>query len=397
VSGAAGVPPRRVLFVHQSADLYGSDRVLLDIVRALVQAGGEAIVALPAEGPLVGELRRGGAEVHRLGDDGVLKLSRAALSAGGLLRLAAALPRVLRALDRCVAGRRVDLVHSNTLAVLAGAWWARWRRVPHVWHVHEIVERPRLAARALPWLVSRAATAVACNSQATHGWLSAAQPALVGRSRVVWNGVAAAGTQPVGEVAELAHEFRPAGTRVAVGLVGRINRMKGQLLLLEAAELLYARGVDGFSIVFVGSTPVGQEEHLDRLRERIVASPLRERVVERGFLYDLGAAYAALDMVCVPSTEAEAFGLVAVEAMAASLPVVAARIGGLPEIVLHGQTGLLHAPGDAAALADALQPLIADTQLRSTYGSAGRLRYEREFTTGVMCDRMLALMKDVAA
>ena len=196
MSAASSASPGRVLFVHQSSDLYGSDRVLLDIAQAVAQAGGDPIVVLPGEGPLVQALQSRDIEVHCVGTLQVLKLSRASMTASGALRLAAAVPASLAALDRCVRGRHVDLVHSNTLAVMAGALWARTHGVRHLWHVHEIVEQPRVAARAFPWLVRWLADTVVCNSNATKRWLVQSQPALASRSTVVWNGVSAAATPP---------------------------------------------------------------------------------------------------------------------------------------------------------------------------------------------------------
>jgi glycosyltransferase involved in cell wall biosynthesis len=393
---SSNASPGRVLFVHQSSDLYGSDRVLLDIAQAVAQAGGEPVVALPGDGPLPQALRSIGVEVHSLTSAQVLKLSRTSMTAGGALRLLAAVPSALAALDRCVGGRHVDLVHSNTLAVLGGALWARRHGVRHLWHVHEIVERPRLAARAFPWLLRGLADAVVCNSHATRYWLTESQPTLAARSKVVWNGVGAttlSTADSVGSTAlqALRRHFRPAGARLAIGLVGRINRMKGHHLLLDAAERLSSLGFNGFSIVFVGSPPPGQEVFLSQLQARIAHSPLRDRVVVQPYMEHVAPAFAALDIVCVPSTEAEAFGLVAVEAMAAGRPVVAARIGGLPEVVLDGETGSLHAPGDAEALATHLQDLLADPQLRHDFGLAGLARFQREFTVGAMSARMLAL------
>jgi len=382
--------PGRILFVHQSSDLYGSDRVLLDIAEAVTNAGGEPIIALPGEGPLPEALRSRNIEVHVLTDAKVLKLSRASLTPAGALRLAAAIPSALAALDRCVGARRIDRVHSNTLAVLGGALWALRRGVRHLWHVHEIVERPRYAAIAFPWLLRHLADDVVGNSNATREWLVHEQPRLAARSKVVWNGASTAEAQAnETEALALHRQFRPNGARLAIGLVGRINRMKGHALLIEAAESLWARGFGDFSVVFVGSPPSGQDIFLTQLQERIAASPLRDRIVVQGYMDQVAPAYAALDIVCVPSTEAEAFGLVAVEAMAAGRPVVAARIGGLPEVVLDGETGYLHHPGDARALAARLQDLLTDPQRRRDFGLAGLARFQSEFTVGAMSERML--------
>jgi glycosyltransferase involved in cell wall biosynthesis len=390
----AGRPGPRVLFVHQASDLYGSDRVLLEIAHALRQAGGEPIVVLPEGGPLVAALLARGIETHPVPPAQVGKLVRSALTPAGLWRLLRALPGCLRTLDACVAGRRVDWVHSNTLAVLGGAWWAARRGVRHVWHVHEIVARPCLAAQGLPWLVQAGADSVVCNSHATQRWLVGAAPALGDRTRVIWNGVPDPPPHRHNdtEMAALRGRFRPTGTRLAVGLVGRINRMKGHEQLLAAAEWLNARGTSDFSIVFVGSPPPGQPQHLQRLRERIARSSVAARVVLQGFMPEPQAAYAALDIVCVPSTEPEAFGLIAVEAMAAGRAVIASRTGGLPEVVVDGQTGYLHARGDPLALAQRLAALLEDGPRRLAFGRAGRQRYEAEFELATMTRQWLDLL-----
>jgi glycosyltransferase involved in cell wall biosynthesis len=374
--------PRRVLLVHQSADLYGSDRMLLAVAGWLRREGCEAIVMLPQGGPrgapLAAALRTRGVETHETPPHQVLRLARRDLSPMGLARLAAALAPAVRAIDRCLDGREVDLVYSSTLAVLAGALWSRLRRRPHLWHLHEIVQRPRLAAGLLAGLVARSADVVVCNSHATQHWLLARQPALAARCRVVWNGIER--PLPAPPDAALVAALRPAGARVAIGLVGRINRFKGQELLLDALERLHAQGERSFSLVYVGSAPAGQPEHERRLRERIAASPLAPRVVMHGFTPEPAPYCAALDIVCVPSLEAEGLGLAAIEAMAAGRPVVAADIGGLPEVVQHGRTGWLHPPGDAAALADRLRQLIHDPASRQAMGQQGLRRCGAEFT-----------------
>ena len=88
------------------------------------------------------------------------------------------------------------------------------------------------------------------------------------------------------------------------------------------------------------------------------------------------ALYQGADIAVVPSLWREPFGLVAVEAMAAGLPVVASDTGGLSDIVRPGQTGLLVPPGDAAALAAALETLLDDAALRARMGAAGRIQAE---------------------
>jgi glycosyltransferase involved in cell wall biosynthesis len=203
---------------------------------------------------------------------------------------------------------------------------------------------------------------------------------------VIWNGVHAPVQMDDDIVEEMRHRFRPGGSRLAIGLVGRINRWKGHHLLMDAVDILHAKGVDNFSLVFMGSPPPGQASFEIELRQRIARSPMRDNILVEAFTSEIWPAYAALDVICVPSTEPEPFGLVAVEAMAVGKPVLAARFGGLTEIVVDGTTGLTFEPRDANALADVLEKLLCDDALRNSLGCAGKKRFEVEFSVGRMTE-----------
>ena len=372
-----------IAFFHQSSDLYGSDRILLDLVASVQEAGGEAVVLLPDTGPLTEELAARNIEFHTLP---ILKLSRARLSLGGLFNLAREMLTVLPNYDHLFGSRRVDIVHSNTIAVLGGALWAHRRRIPHLWHVHEIVEHPRIAAWALPRLVNAMADRVVCTSNATSQWLLNVQPSLAGKMQVIWNGVHMPSPCDASATTQLHGRFRPAGARLAVGLVGRINRLKGHKLLMDAVDQLHDRGFHDFSLVFVGSAPPGQDIYLTQLEQRVARSPMRERIVTQGFTTNIWPAYAALDIVCVPSTEPESFGLVAAEAMAMGKPVIASRLGALTEVVVDGLTGITFTPRDTDALALALERLLRDDTLRESMGLAGRARVATELSVERMTE-----------
>lgn len=361
---------KTVLFVHQSADLYGSDKVLLDIAGGIRPYGFTPIVLLPTNGPLLERLQAAGIETHIVN---VAKLSRAAFSPAGLLRLPLEIATAIRCIDKIVAGRSIDVVHSNTLAVLGGAFWARWRRVPHIWHVHELIVAPKIARAGFPRLVAWLADKVMCNSRLTEKWMLDTQPSLRERTVMVWNGVER-GPSAIGQKVEAQQGA------IKVALVGRINRWKGQPLLVDAATRLWDRGVRNLGYVMVGSPPEGQENFLVSLRRLLAASPACDAIELKDFTDNVWSIWDACDIAVVPSTEPEPFGLVAIEAMAAGKPVIAAAHGGLLDIVADGETGILIPPNDADSLADAIEILAADPELRQRYGEAGRKRQEKLFS-----------------
>ncbi|MBK7643650.1 MAG: glycosyltransferase family 4 protein [Planctomycetes bacterium] len=363
-----------LLFFHASAELYGSDRTLLELVRRLDRARWRPVVALPRRGPLARELESAGVAVE-IGPVGTF--GRATLRPRGLLRAAHDLPESIAWARWLIRAQQASLVHTNTAVVLSGALAARAESVPHVWHVHEILERPRLVAGLLARTVSGLSQRVVCNSHATAANLSALFPPVAERCRVVHNGIPDFTRTPARAAARAALGIDPGDECVA--LVGRINHWKGQGLLLDACARLRARH-PRLRLLFCGDAPPGQPALLEALEARIAHSTLAERVLRLGFREDVEQVYAAADVVCVPSTLPEPFGLVAAEAMALERPVVAAAHGGLPEIVVEGETGLLVPPRDPEALARAIGSLLDDPARAAALGRAGRARQREHFS-----------------
>lgn len=366
-----------ILYVHQSADLYGSDRVLLALVGNLDKEKFTPIVLLPVDGPLRGELEAAGIECHVIA---ITRLARATLSARGLLKLPIDLIKSLRAINRVLADRKVNLVHTNTLAVLSAPLWARLHSVPHVWHVHEIIVNPVFVRKVYGYLLDWFADCIICVSHATKENLVQDRPTLTKRIEVVWNGFER--NTPVNKEAVFAYreQLKIRHSEVLVTLVGRINRWKGQTLLLEAANLLWQQNVRNIRYLFVGSAPDGQGHFLDALQQGINQSPAQAAFTVQGFTNSLSMVWDACDIAVIPSTEPEPFGMVALEAMAAAKPIVAANHGGLAEILITNETGFLVAPNNALELAEAIKQLAADASLREKMGCAGQTRYQSEFS-----------------
>jgi glycosyltransferase involved in cell wall biosynthesis len=173
--------------------------------------------------------------------------------------------------------------------------------------------------------------------------------------------------------------------------VGLLVEDKGILVLLEALALLKARGIV-FEAWLIGNF---YDKSIEcRARAMVSRGGLEEQVVFAGELRGerLLQGYADADIFCFPSFfAAESFGLVCVEAMRASLPVVATNWRGIPEVVEHGRTGLIVPPGVPEPLADALARLIGDPELRREFGRNGRERFLSHFTV----DRFRKGMDDV--
>jgi len=160
---------------------------------------------------------------------------------------------------------------------------------------------------------------------------------------------------------------------------------KGHAVLLAAAAGL-ASAAPRLRYVFCGEGR--QAEALAR-----AAAALDGAVEMVGFRRDVAACLAAADIVALPSLQ-EGLGVAALEAMAAGRPVVASRVGGLAEAVVHEETGLLVPPGDPTALAAALARLARDPDLRARLGAAGHARVLARYTATRMAEGTLACYED---
>jgi phosphatidyl-myo-inositol dimannoside synthase len=167
---------------------------------------------------------------------------------------------------------------------------------------------------------------------------------------------------------------RPSGERVVVLTVGRLHPRKGQLFIIEALQALPAADRARIEYWLVGGN--SKENYDERLRAAAKSSDLRVRFCGNVSDDELNHLYAHADIFAMTSIDhrhsVEGFGLVYLEAAAHGLPVVAHAVGGVPEAVVDGVTGLLVPPGDRAALTAAFAQLIADPARRGKLGAAGR-------------------------
>jgi N-acetyl-alpha-D-glucosaminyl L-malate synthase BshA len=137
---------------------------------------------------------------------------------------------------------------------------------------------------------------------------------------------------------------------------------------------------------------VGDGPEHERIRGLVRAAGLDEWVQFLGERTDLPSVLCGADLFLLPS-ETESFGLAALEAMSCGVPVIASRVGGVPEVVIDGETGLLAPVGDVAAMAAHVVRLLADAPLRARLGAAGRRRAETAFPLEATVGRYEALYR----
>lgn len=364
---------KNILFIHQSADLYGSDKTLLILLQHLDRSKFNPIVIIPVDGPLNIELDKIDVEVHIAP---VLKLYRNIFKPKNILKFFSEYKRAVKFLDSLNEKHHFDIIYSNTLAVLLGMIYAKKRNIRHIWHVHEIIVHPKIIANTFPKLLNKYADVIVCNSEATQDNLIQRTPCIKTKSIVIHNGVE---IQDQDKNAVLKEDFGFKVNDIVITLVGRINRLKGHKLVLTVF-LKYFSTQDNIKLLFVGSPVHGQENYLYEVEKFIEENHLEDKVKILSFTKNLNEIWKITDIALMPSTEAESFGLVAVEAMLAKKPVIGSNHGGVTEIIVQNETGLLFESNNDKALYEAIQQLIKDSDKRKSMGEKGFLRAKDIFS-----------------
>jgi phosphatidylinositol alpha-1,6-mannosyltransferase len=296
------------------------------------------------------------------------------------------------ALLRLLARRRYDIVQSHWLLPqgLTAGLAARLTGTRHIATAHGS-DVTALRASVFAWLkrlALRSADAVTVNSEATGHAVAALGPRIV-RPRLIPLGVDTGGAARPAAVAEFAQRFRH-GDGPLILFAGRLAAEKGACDLIEALPKILAALPDAMAVI-AGDGP--ERPSLEALAEtRGVGASLRFA----GWLNRsaLAAAMAAADMVVV-SSRREGQGLVALEAMAAGTPVIAADVGGLPETVRDDETGLLIPPEAPEALAGAVIRLAGDPDLSQRLAQAGGAMVRKTYSSAAAAEAFGALYQAV--
>ncbi len=392
-SASPNSKPITVLFLDHTAALSGGEIALLNLIQELDRKRFKPVVLLFSDGELRRKLEELGVEVRLMTlAESVVETRRDHLRRSALLRGRDVLRtvRFCTQLARTIRRIRPGVVHTNSLkSDLIGGAATRLARVPLIWHVRDRIAEdylPPKVARIFRALCRIIPTHIVVNSDATLETLQL-PPSLRGRATMVHDGCAV--DRPVSD--------GPADpTQPVIGIVGRISPWKGQDVFLRAAKLV-AEHCPEARFQVIGSAMFGEEAYEEKMRLLAAELEIADKVEWTGFRRDVPELMGRLTVVVHASTVPEPFGQVVIEAMAAGRPVVASDAGGVQEIVVHGESGLLALPGDAEAVSDCVVRLLRDPQLARSIGQGGRQRVERHFTIAQTARRMEAVFDKVLA
>lgn len=358
----------------------GVERGTVDVAAAVVAAGGRALVA-----------SAGGAQVHALARAEAEHLALPLDSKNPWVMYANAL-RLAKIIER----ENVDLVHARSRAPAWSAWLAARRTgTPFITTFHGTYTLGNPFKQRYNAIMGRGERVIAISRFiAEHVCRLYGVPS--SRMRVIHRGVDLArfdpGTISADRIIDLARRWRLPDGLPVVMLPGRLTRWKGQMVLIEAIAKLGRRDL---CCLLLGSDQ-GRRAYREELESRITELGLGGVIRVIDHCDDMPVAYMLADVVVSASTDPEAFGRVMVEGQAMGRPVIGSDHGGARETVIPGETGWLTPPGDASALAAAIDgALHLSAESRARLAEAAITHVRAHFTKEVMCAKTLAVYKEV--
>ena len=329
--------PRRVLYLAWAPFFSGAERALLLTLRSLDPARYAPYVLAGTEGEFAAQVRALGIPC----DVAALRPFDARHPVASTRSIASVLGAAIR--------HRVSLIHSNEVpSFQPGGHAAKVLRLPSVTHVRFFDH-----GQGYRWFLRTAPSEALFVSRnlMTHA-LSEAPAIFEARSEVLYDAVEPQDEWSDAERARVRGELGLPLDRTIVAMTGQIAEIKGIWDFVDAIALLAARG-DEPSFAVLGDDLKNGGKVRRAMEERIAALGLSSRVTFLGFRNDAPRIVQAFDIIAVPSHE-EPLGNATLEAMAAGRPVVGTRVGGIPEMIVEGETGLLVPRSDPMALADAI-------------------------------------------
>ena len=366
---------KRILYLHAGAEMYGADKVLLELIKGLDSKEFEAHVILPNDGVLVEALRQVGAKVSVL-DYPILR--RKYFNPKGIADYIRSYNFYAKQIALYAREHSIDMVHNNTAAVLEGIYLKRKLKLPLIWHVHEIIVKPKAISDFINMLMGRYADKIVTVSQAVANHIKQSPFIKDSQVEVIYNGVDNAVYYPM-DASSIREKFDIAQDALVIGMIGRVNAIKGQNDFIEAVEPLLEKNEQAVAFLAGGVFP-GEEWRLEELDKRIASSSVVSQIHRIDYYDKTSELYNMFDIFVLPSIKPDSLPTVVLEAMACSKPVVGYNNGGIAEMVVDDKSGCLVKPNRTQELSNAISLLLDSSEKREKFGRVGYQRQKELFS-----------------
>ncbi|WP_238902759.1 glycosyltransferase family 4 protein [Clostridium sp. YIM B02506] len=377
---------KKILYLHAGAELYGADIVLLELLKNLDKDKFTPYVILPSEGPLVEKLRGHNIWVKVM-EYPIIR--RKIFNILGLLKYIKDYFIYSSKIKAIVKHEKINIIHTNTAAVLEGIFIKRMLKIPLIWHIHEIIVKPKIVHKVLSYLIATNSSEVVTVSEAVKEHLKSTGY-FKKNINVIYNGVDNNVFNKENNTSYINKEFNIPTEAIVVGMIGRVNAWKGQNDFLGAMDIVLEKHKDVYAML-VGGVFEGEEWRIEELKSKIKSMKNKNRVVFDQYRNDSKNIHALYDIFVLPSTNPDPLPTVVLEAMASSTPIVGYRHGGICEMVKENYNGLLAEVGNVKDLAEKISLILNDKNLRKKFQENSCLRQKENFSLRSYVDKFTNL------
>lgn len=366
---------KKILYLHAGAEMYGADKVLLELLKGLDKTKFEPHVILPNNGILVERLKENNIKVNIL-EYPILR--RKYFNLRGIINYFKDYLHYSKALITYCKKEQIDIIHNNTTAVLEGMYLKRKLQKPLIWHVHEIIVKPKFISDLINFFMGIYANKIITVSNAVKNHVATSRFVKDDKVITIYNGVDNEEFF-IKQSDSIRVKFGFHTQDKIVGMIGRVNSWKGQSDFLDAMIPLLRQDIS-LKVILAGSAFEGEEWRVKELEKRISELDCRSQIVRVDYYKDTIDLYNIFDIFVLPSTNPDPLPTVVLEAMACAKPIVGYRHGGICEMVIDGENGLLVTPRNTQELSKAIKTLLDNSQKCNKFSQESLKRQKSLFS-----------------
>lgn len=372
-----------VLIINGSADLYGANRILLEVIKML--GNRRIVLVVPDGGPLTDLITNDAGYsnvVIRISPE-MPVVARAMRSVKGMVDLLGKIRGFRKTVRSIMQEYDIGWAYVNTLSCFLAARAIRPLGLKILLHVHEILENDRLLTRLInKYALSWVDKVITVSDPVKDNLITVVNGRDIPKMVTVLNGIPDKYSPKI--------EKERSGTpRIVITLFGRIKPEKGIWFFLDTIALLPPACIEKCSFQIFGSAAPGGAHLLDKLEQDIAAHPARDAIRFQSFIPDITYALNASDVIVVPSLMKDPFPTTILEGLSAGKPVIATNTGGAVQSVKDNVTGFLIAPEDKAMFSEKLETLIMSDALRTEMGNNARNEFLERFTLTIFRSNLM--------
>lgn len=366
-----------VLFFHPSSDLYGSDKILISIIKNYNTY--EKILVLQKTGPLVEVLQKECPDLIIHFEPDIPLFVKKHMTLKGVIRFIYFLIKFNFISKKLQYKFKPNIVYLNTLATSPIVLFFS-KKTTKVIHVHEILKNSNIFHRIINSIAINYCNYAICVSKAVLNNMVIARPQLKHKLKLIYNGVNF-NTSNHENASQNLNTYNIKKNKINFALIGRIKPShKGQYLLLDAISLIQKEILNNAHFYIIGSTVDGQEYMLNDVVNKIKSYDLEDCTTILPFVEKIELVYKMIDVILVPSIVDDSFPTTVLEGMFFSKPIIGTKVGGIPEMIVNDKTGFITNPNDPFDLSEKIKYFILNREKIREMGELSKLYFDNNFS-----------------